>query len=79
MSSLIYDKYEEIGFQRTESSNYKITAACLYELQGVRMMGFPFIIVTLCLAFSGCHSDVQAFCNQGGHFGIQRRFAFVTN
>lgn len=42
------------------------------------MMDCPFIIVTLCLAFSGCRSDVQAFCNQGGHLGIQRDVSFCN-
>lgn len=68
-----------ISYQRIEIGNYEITLACVCKLGGLRVMDLPFLIVTLCSAFRACHSDVQGFCNQGGHFGIQTRFAFVTN
>lgn len=79
MDNLTYHEYDEMSYQRTESLNHENPAARLYKLQGLRTMDLPFIMITLCLALSGCHSDVQGFCNQGGHFGIQTHFAFVTN
>ena len=59
------------GLPEDANLNYVIIG-CMYELQGLRMMDSPFLIVILCLAFSGCRGDIQAFCNQRGHFGIQR-------
>lgn len=69
----------QLLWKQLENQKDDITA-CKYELQGLRMMNCPFIIITLCLAFSGCHTDDTDPLQPRSAFRYtERRFVFVTN